>query len=121
MLSKKIVSFLKERPLISVKGLEHALGLPDSTIRHAMTGNREIPCKYLHDIIVHLINYGFTLNGYNMKYDSSDGSILFEKIVRQISFMDTGNHFEYHCIVYRDIIFDDIAVSHYNYKTKGSS
>jgi hypothetical protein len=83
MLSNKIIEFLKERPLISVKGLEQTLSLPDSTIRQAMTGSREIPFKYLHKIIVHLIDYGFKLNNYSMKHDPEDGTIVFEKIGEQ--------------------------------------
>jgi len=60
MLSEKIIKFLKDRPLISVKGLEQTLSIPDSTIRRAMVGLRNIPKKHYESICNELKKYGFS-------------------------------------------------------------
>lgn len=58
-LSQKIVSFLKERPAISVKSIERDIGIPNTTINGAMSGKRNIPDRHIDKIILFLKKYGF--------------------------------------------------------------
>lgn len=55
------VEFLKEHPLISIRGLETELGTYKGVIGHALTENstRKIPEKYWYDLGLILCKYGF--------------------------------------------------------------
>lgn len=59
MKTKKIVKFMRDHPLISVRGLEKSVGAPLATIAHAMVGSRKIPRKYHAAIEKELQSYGY--------------------------------------------------------------
>ena len=52
---KDIIKFLKERPLISIRGLEKQCGIPNGTIR---LSERNIPLKYENKLRTALVPYG---------------------------------------------------------------
>ena len=56
----EINEFLSKRPLISVNGLEAKLSIPLGTIR--VSSNKQIPNKYVDDIISELSQYGYENN-----------------------------------------------------------
>ena len=59
--SDLFVQFLKEHPLINIRGLQKALGVPHPTIAQCLTKNstRKIPEKYWYDLYLTLTPYGF--------------------------------------------------------------
>jgi hypothetical protein len=59
--SPLFVQFLKEHPLISVRGLEKQIGVKKGGIGHALTKNSKvnIPSKYWYDLCQILGDYGF--------------------------------------------------------------
>lgn len=60
-MSNHFLEFLTSHPLISVRGLETAAGMPRDTIRKAKESKdgRRIPEKYFYKMGLILVNYGF--------------------------------------------------------------
>ncbi len=59
--SDKIVSWLKEHPLINIRRLEKEVGMPYSTIGQTEHG-REIPRKHIEPILKVLKKYGLEIS-----------------------------------------------------------
>lgn len=61
LLSNHFLTFLESHPLISVRGLEKAVNMPNDTIRKAKEskGKRGIPEKYFYQLGLILRDYGF--------------------------------------------------------------
>ena len=57
--SDVLVAWLREHPLISVRGLERECGLPNDVIRKAMEGRQKVADKHLPVIVKHLKGYGY--------------------------------------------------------------
>ena len=53
-----ILSFLESHSLISVNLLEQELGIPQSTIGKAKSGDRLIPMKHIEQLMTELSKYG---------------------------------------------------------------
>lgn len=97
--SNIITDFLREHVLISVKGLEENLSLPDGTIRQALVGGRLIPEKHIYRILCELAKYGLEIQGYRLTYDPVDNSLSAAKWVKNVKTIEKkskdGNYFEY--------------------------
>jgi len=61
IISLLIVEWFKSKPFISVHALENSLKVPSGTISNAISSKtgRNIPPKYLPDLIILLKEYGF--------------------------------------------------------------
>ena len=61
IISLLIVEWFKSKPFISVYALENSLKVPSGTISNAISSKtgRNIPPKYLPDLIILLKEYGF--------------------------------------------------------------
>lgn len=57
--SKRIARWLRNRPLVSVYGLEEVLGIGHGTIAKAVARRRDIPAKHLDRIEKELSKYGY--------------------------------------------------------------
>lgn len=106
-ISDEIISFLKSHPLISVAGLEKQLDIPDSTIRQATTGAREIPHKHLFPVVSLLAGYGLKYDGYDLSYDPNDGVLSGRRFVENMETIEVndqdGTNFEYIVKEYRSL------------------
>lgn len=58
----QIKAFLKSHELISVRGLEKKLNLPDDTIKKFLQGKRPLPAKYIPAIEGVLQEYGYAFS-----------------------------------------------------------
>lgn len=106
--SEIITAFLKSHPLISVKGLEEALNIPQSTIGQMKTG-RLIPEKHIFGLICHLANYGMEIDGYTLSYDPADGVLTGRKWAENIETIEENGAFTYivkECRMLADSYFD---------------
>ena len=54
-----MVEFLRSHPFISVTAVEKAAEMPKSSLRHAMTGKRNIPIQYWYKLNNILTDYGY--------------------------------------------------------------
>jgi predicted transcriptional regulator len=99
--SNIITEFLKSRYLISVNALEHALNIPQSTIGKALQGERLIPEKHIFPIICFLAEYGLKIDGYDLSYDESNGTLFGRTWVETVSTEEEGDGFVYLIKEYR--------------------
>ncbi|HRQ17686.1 MAG TPA: hypothetical protein PL085_11460 [Agriterribacter sp.] len=86
---------------ISARAIETELKLPDSTIRKALTGAREIPAKHIFPIICLLAGYGLKIDGYTLTFDQADGPLTGRKWVENIKTKKEGTGFVYIVKEYR--------------------
>lgn len=93
--SATIVEFLTEHPLISVNALEVELGMPQSTIGQALGGGRDIPRKYIYELICILCNYGLSINDVSFTYDPIISTLFGRKFLDNVETIEDGNSFEY--------------------------
>ena len=77
LLSNQFINFLESRPLISVRGLEKAVNMPNDTIRKAKEskGKRGIPEKYFYQLGLILRDYGFDWRGFGVAIPQSRPTI----------------------------------------------
>jgi hypothetical protein len=103
--SNIITDFLKSHSLISVKALEEALKIPQSTIWKAVQGERLIPEKHIFPLICFLADYGLRIDGHTLEYDHSDGTIIGRKAI-EVETQEDGDGFIYLVKEYRFIVSD---------------
>lgn len=61
MKAPKIIEWLKQRPLISIYGLEKVTNCPEGTIAKAVKGVRPLGEQYVEAILLELKKYGCRL------------------------------------------------------------
>lgn len=95
--NNQVIEFFKTHEFISVTAVEKSLKLPDSTIRQAMVGNRNIPLKHLFSIIRAIIPYGFKLNGFSWELDDLEyiPNIYGSKDIEEMETIEENNSFFY--------------------------
>jgi hypothetical protein len=71
--TKHLRQFLRDRPLISVRGLESKLGIPRATL---MRPGRDIPQKYHFPLCRELAAYGLTIGEWVLRQEG-DGIALY--------------------------------------------
>lgn len=54
-----IADFLKDRPSISLRGLETEADLPTKTLSHYVNGRRKLSAEHIEKLIPVLSKYGF--------------------------------------------------------------
>jgi len=54
-----IAEFLKNRPSISLRGIETEADLPTKTLSHYVNGRRKLSAKHIEKLIPVLLKYGF--------------------------------------------------------------
>jgi hypothetical protein len=104
--SNIITDFLKSHSLISVKALEEALKIPQSTIWKAVQGERLIPEKHIFPLICFLANYGLKIDGYDLSYDDSDGILFGRQSIETVDDEEIDNTFVYTNKEYRFLAVD---------------
>lgn len=57
--SKSLIKWLRSHPLININALCEAVGYDRSNFQKAMSGNRDIPDKYLKGFEKELKKYGY--------------------------------------------------------------
>lgn len=93
--TKQICDFIRSKRSIAVASLEEECQLPACTISHAMTGNRQIPVKYLFHVMFILCEYGLKVDGFTCVRDEETGSLLMYKKLE-----DSGVIEEDGCFIY---------------------
>lgn len=101
-----IIKFLKSHPLISAKGLEEVLEMPQSTIGQALSGVRLIPVKHIYNIVCYLAAYGLEIDGYLLTYNQEDNTITGRKWVKNMKNIKEGAGFAYVVKEYRILATD---------------
>jgi hypothetical protein len=56
---KKIIDWIAAHPAINIRALEKECNVPESTIKMALSGSRELPDKHLEAIKSVLKKYGY--------------------------------------------------------------
>ena len=87
---QSIVDFLRERPMISVRGIEQAVGLPNATIKKVSDKVMTLSSKHYDKIPMMeglLFDYGFDGDKSYKELDdintgTQDGKMLFAALVR---------------------------------------
>lgn len=59
MVYQEIKHWLKERPSISLRGLEMESDLPTKTLSHYVNGRRKLSAEHIEKLIPILSKYGF--------------------------------------------------------------
>ena len=54
-----IADFLKDRPSLSLRGLEAEANLPTKTLSHYVNGRRKLSAEHIEKLIPVLSKYGF--------------------------------------------------------------
>lgn len=96
--TKIILDFLNSHSLISVKGIEETLNIPQSTIGQATNG-RLIPEKHIYPLICFLADYGLKIDGYDLIYDAVDDTLTGRKWIENLETIEIeengASQFEY--------------------------
>lgn len=56
-----IAKFLKDRPSLSLRGLETEADLPTKTLSHYVNGRRKLSAEHIEKLTPVLLKYGFKL------------------------------------------------------------
>ena len=59
MVYTRIADWLKERPSISLRGLETEANLPIKTLSHYVNGRRKLSAEHIEKLMPILLKYGF--------------------------------------------------------------
>jgi hypothetical protein len=59
MVHTEIADFLKDRPSLSLRGLETEADLPKKTLSHYVNGRRKLSAEHIEKLKPVLIKYGF--------------------------------------------------------------
>ncbi len=110
-LSGQIVTFLKERPLVSILGLEKLAGVSPRAITKAIKAdNVHISPRHIFNIIRLLASYGLTIDGYRLEVDDESPAIFLKKDVGEAEMEEinegTRSYFVYKQVQSRSIVGD---------------
>lgn len=69
--------------------------MPQSTIGQALSGKRNIPEKYIFELLCELAQYGLKIDGYMLSYDAPIQVLFGRKFLENIETIEVNGHLEY--------------------------